>query len=54
MYVALLHVFDVTQSIFTPFKFGSCLIDVKSFINLHYTVEPLLYDHPQNHIGVVV
>ena len=21
---------------------------------LNYTVEPLLYDHPQNHIGVVV
>ena len=21
---------------------------------LAYTVEPLLYDHPQNHIGVVV
>ena len=20
----------------------------------NYTVEPLLYDHPQNHIGVVV
>ena len=21
---------------------------------IDYTVEPLLYDHPQNHIGVVV
>ena len=22
--------------------------------DIHDTVEPLLYDHPQNHIGVVV
>ena len=26
---------------------------MKQFLDI-YTVEPLLYDHPQNHIGVVV
>ena len=24
------------------------------YFKINFTVEPLLYDHPQNHIGVVV
>ena len=36
----------------------SCVIlglnPVLPVLHYIYTVEPLLYDHPQNHIGVVV
>ena len=44
---------------FIKSKFLCCYKGVKNCHPLRYifvvcTVEPLLYDHPQNHIGVVV
>ena len=48
---------DVSGDIFdTIGLFYLCLFDglISSDFRIVVTVEPLLYDHPQNHIGVVV
>ena len=65
MYACKSHVFAqhslacmCVVGMLTPFYTGvhACAAVTDIFINLFYavTVEPLLYDHPQNHIGVVV
>ena len=48
------NMIDCVKSADRPSRVSDVILLLSIAGMVHSTVEPLLYDHPQNHIGVVV